>query len=97
MVVNINEVSDVDRVRKNFRKYKGEDDVKLKLSDKPNKKFMVIKDNKKIHFGSTYPDFTKTRNNNQKKRYIARASNIEGNWADNKYSPNNLSINLLWA
>jgi len=29
--------------------------------------------------------------------YVSRASNIKGNWKNNKYSPNNLAINLLWA
>ena len=29
--------------------------------------------------------------------YVSRASNIKGDWKDNKYSPNNLAINLLWA
>ena len=29
--------------------------------------------------------------------YLKRATNIKGNWKDNKYSPNNLAINILWA
>lgn len=29
--------------------------------------------------------------------YLSRASNIKGKWKDNKYSPNNLAINILWA
>lgn len=29
--------------------------------------------------------------------YLARASKIGGKWKDNKYSPNNLAINLLWG
>ena len=28
--------------------------------------------------------------------YLKRATNIKGNWKDNKYSPNNLAINILW-
>jgi hypothetical protein len=28
--------------------------------------------------------------------YRARATNIKGHWKDNKYSPNNLAINILW-
>ena len=28
--------------------------------------------------------------------YRARATNIKGNWKANKYSPNNLAINILW-
>ena len=34
MVTNINEVSTPSKVRANFRKYKGNDDVKLELSEK---------------------------------------------------------------
>ena len=29
--------------------------------------------------------------------YLSRATKIKGNWKDNKYSPNNLAINILWA
>lgn len=29
--------------------------------------------------------------------YLARATNIKGKWRENKYSPNNLSIHLLWS
>ena len=29
--------------------------------------------------------------------YLSRATKIKGDWKDNKYSPNNLAINLLWA
>lgn len=32
----------------------------------------------------------------RRKAYRARAENIKGNWRDNKYSPNNLAINILW-
>jgi len=29
--------------------------------------------------------------------YLSRATKIKGNWKENKFSPNNLAINLLWA
>ena len=32
----------------------------------------------------------------RKKRYLKRASNIRGNWKNNPYSPNNLSLHILW-
>jgi hypothetical protein len=31
-----------------------------------------------------------------KKAYLARASNIKGNWKQNPTSKNNLAINILW-
>ena len=41
-------------------------------------------------------DWTFHKDNDRRNRYLARATKIKGNWRDNKYSPNNLSINLLW-
>ena len=32
----------------------------------------------------------------KRKAYRARATNIRGKWKDDKYSPNNLAIRLLW-
>ena len=43
-----------------------------------------------------YSDFTKTHNEAKRKRYLARATKIKGNWKSNKFSPNNLAIHLLW-
>ena len=96
MVTNINEVSTPSKVRANFRKYKGNDDVKLELSEKKDKKYKVIIDNKTVHFGSTMEDYTKHKDESRRKSYIARAKCIKGDWKSNKYSPNNLAINLLW-
>jgi hypothetical protein len=96
MVTNINEVSTPSKVRANFRKYKGNDDVKLELSEKKDKKYKVIVDNKTVHFGSTMPDYTKHKDESRRKSYLARAKGIKGAWKGNKYSPNNLAINLLW-
>jgi hypothetical protein len=51
----------------------------------------------KVHFGDiNYSDFTKHNNLERRKAYLRRASNLNGHWRDNKFSPNNLSINLLW-
>jgi hypothetical protein len=33
----------------------------------------------------------------KRKAYRARAEKIKGNWKDNKISPNNLAIHILWA
>ena len=96
MVNNINEVSNPAQVKANFRKYKGNDDVKLELSEKKDKKYKVIVDNKTVHFGSTMEDYTKHKNESRRKSYLARVKGIKGDWKSNKYSPNNLAINLLW-
>ena len=96
MVNNINEISNPAKVKANFRKYKGNDDAKLELSEKKDKKYKVIVDGKTIHFGSTMPDFTKTQNEDKRQSYLARAKGIKGDWKANKYSKNNLAINLLW-
>lgn len=31
-----------------------------------------------------------------RRRYLARATKIKGNWRRNKISPNNLAIHILW-
>jgi hypothetical protein len=52
-------------------------------SDKPEKKYYIItNDNKKVYFGAAgYDDFTITKNEEQKQRYIARHKKNE-NWND---------------
>ena len=55
-------------------------DIKLKRSNKPDKKFMVTIDNKTIHFGSKgMSDFTKNKDPERKRLYIARHKKRE-NW-----------------
>jgi hypothetical protein len=64
--------------------------------------------NKYISFGDIrYIDYTKSLDKDKRDRYLKRATLIEllasevtkikGDWANNKYSPNNLAINILWA
>jgi uncharacterized membrane protein YvbJ len=96
MVNNINEISNPAKVRANFRKYKGNDDAKLELSEKKDKKYKVIVDGKTVHFGSTMEDFTKHNDKTRQKSYLARSAGIPGNWKSNKYSANRLSRALLW-
>jgi hypothetical protein len=96
MVSDINKVSNPSVVRAKFAKYKGSDNAKLELSEKPDKKYKVVHDGKTTHFGSTLEDFTKHGDEARRKSYLARSAGIGGNWATNKYSPNNLSRNLLW-
>lgn len=82
----------------NTYKYLG-NNVILFLSDKKNKKYMVYNpnNNKMIHFGDVnYQDFTKHKNLSRRKNYLVRASAIKGDWKNDKYSSNNLAINILW-
>ena len=68
------------------------------ISTRKDKKYMIMNDSKKfIHFGQLgYEDFTKHMDENRRRLYLARATKIKGNWKTDKFSPNNLSINLLW-
>ena len=68
------------------------------LSTRKDKKYMIMNDaNKWIHFGQLgYQDFTKHLDENRRESYLKRATKIKGNWKENIFSPNNLSINLLW-
>lgn len=73
----------------------------ITVSNRKNKKYAIYNPNndKFVHFGSFNPpmqDYTKHKDDYRRMNYILRASNIKGNWANNPYSPNNLSINLLW-
>ena len=71
----------------------------LYVSDKKYKKYKVLdpKTNKFVHFGDIrYQDFTYHKDEKRRLRYLKRATKIKGDWKNNKYSPNNLSINLLW-
>ena len=93
----IHKYSNPKKVQQLANKYhKG---LKIYHSNKKLKKYM-IKDpnsNKWIHFGQIpYEDFTKHKDPNRRKNYLKRSRNIKGNWKSNKFSPNNLAINLLW-
>lgn len=72
--------------------------VKIHLSDKKEKKYMLQDDKGKwVHFGQMgYQDFTKHQDEDRRRRYLNRATNMRGDWRDDLYSPNNLSIHLLW-
>jgi hypothetical protein len=62
-------------------------EIKIKRSNKPDKKFMVTIDNKTIHFGSKpnkdftiYSQESKEIADKKKKAYIARHSKLNENW-----------------
>ena len=92
-------VSNPTLVKKNMKKYFKKDTPELFISNRKNKKYMILnpETNKFVHFGSLiYQDFTKHDDKERQKNYIIRASNIKGDWRPDKYSPNNLSLYLLW-
>jgi len=94
----IEEFSNPKQVMKNAKKYLGKD-VVLELSNKKDKKYMVYNPNTKkwVHFGQIgYEDFTKHKDPKRRENYLTRTANMKGDWKDDKYSPNNLSRNLLW-
>ena len=79
-------------------KYLG-DKVQIKVSTKKDKKFMVFNPNTEnwVHFGQQgYEDFTKHQDPIRQQSYLRRTANIKGDWIKDKYSPNNLSRNILW-
>ena len=85
--------------RKAFQLY-GKNAIVYK-SDKKDKKYMIQDENtgKFVYFGQLkppYEDFTKSLDEEKRYRYLTRASNIKGDWKNNIYSPNFLSMVLLW-
>ena len=91
----MNQVSDIKKVNKLSRMIYKKD---VEPSTRKNKKYMIMNDNNKlVHFGDLrYEDYTKHQDKERLKRYLDRATKIKGNWRRDKYSPNNLAINLLW-
>lgn len=93
---NINDVSNPEVVLKQLHLNYGKS-KDLELSTRKYKKYMVKNNNKYIHFGDIrFEDFTKHKNKERQQDYLKRASNIKGNWKKDIYSPNMLSIVLLW-
>ena len=81
-------------------KYLGKDAVIYK-SINPKKKYMIFDPHKEkwIYFGTldpAYEDYTKHKNKERRKNYLSRAGNMLGDWKNNPYSANNLSIHILW-
>ena len=93
---NLNSVSNIDIVKKKALKNYGTSDVKP--SSRKYKKYMIKNnDGKYIHFGDIrYEDYTKHKDKDRRDNYLKRAVNMHGNWINNIWSPNWLSILLLW-
>ena len=90
--------SNPQEVQKKAREYLGSN-TPIYISSKKNKKYMIQdpNTNKMVHFGQMgYEDHTKHRDEKRRQSYLNRSRNIRGNWKENQYSPNNLSINILW-
>ena len=102
--MNLNDCSNYHEVVKRAKHYYGSDTILLP-STRSTKKYMIFDPytNKCVHFGRMgYLDYTRYRQIYDKKtadlhrtRYLNRALNIKGDW-DDHYSPNFLSILLLW-
>lgn len=93
-------ISNPKIVMKRAKEYLG-NDTKIYISSNKNKKYMIFNPNtnKMVHFGSFLPpmeDYTFHNNNDRRMRYLARATKIKGNWKNDPYSPNSLSIKILW-
>ena len=91
----MNQVSDIKKVNQLGRMIYNKN---VEPSTRKNKKYMIMNDDHKyIHFGDLrYEDYTKHQDKDRLKNYLSRATKIKGNWRKDKYSPNQLSINLLW-
>ena len=86
------------QVLKQAKKYLGKN-VIISFSEKENKKYKVFHPELKkwIYFGEMgYEDFTKHQDLYRRENYLKRTEHIKGDWKNNKYSPNNLSRNILW-
>ncbi len=73
--------------------------AKLYPASNKHKKYRVWDPNneKWVNFGQLgYQDYTRHKNKKRRASYLARSRKIRGDWLRNKYSPNNLSIHILW-
>ena len=95
--MELQKYSNIEKAQKNAYKYLGKT-ATLYESTRKDKKYMIKNDEDKwVHFGQLgHEDYTKHNDDIRRQNYLKRASNIKGNWKNDKYSPNNLSINILW-
>jgi hypothetical protein len=89
--------SDPIKAQKQAEKWLGKSAI-LYPSSKKEKKYMVQnKEGHWVHFGQIgYEDYLHHHSKERRNSYRARAENIKGNWKNDKYSPNNLAIHILW-
>jgi hypothetical protein len=97
-IEELNKYSDFHTAQEKAFKYLGDDAI-LFYSPNERKKYRIYvpNTNKWVDFGQMgYEDFTRHKDENRRRRYLARATKMKGDWKENPYSPNNLSINILW-
>jgi len=73
--------------------------AKLYPATKSEKKYSIYdpKNEKWVNFGQIgYEDYTKHKNKTRRKNYLTRSCGMKGDWKQNPYSANNLSIHVLW-
>jgi hypothetical protein len=77
---------------------------KIQFSDKSGKKLMIDSPSGPVHFGAVgHGDFLlyslqgdRKLADEKRRLYLSRAQKIKGDWKEDKYSPNNLAIRILW-
>jgi hypothetical protein len=86
----VSKFSDFEKVKKRGKEY----GLEVFISDRDKKKYMIKRDNKKIHFGQMeYEDFTKTNDETKRKNFRSR----NRAWKNaGKFTPAWLSYHLLW-
>jgi len=92
-------VSNPEIVKQNLNKYLGIA-TDLYMSNRKNNKYMVLNPttNKMVSFGDIqYFDFTKHLDPIRRENYLKRATHLRGNWRNDPYSANNLSLYGLWS
>jgi len=97
-IKELQKYSDIERVIENAKRYLG-NDVEIYPATHPKSKFMVFDPVKYkfVEFGAMgYQDYTKHQDEKRRQGYLKRANAIKGDWKNNKYSKNNLAINILW-
>ena len=96
--IDIYKVSNPDIIQKKAIELYGIDST-IYRSENKNKKYKILNTNtgKFTHFGDErYEDFSKHQDKDRRINYIKRASKIKGKWRSNVFSPNFLSLVLLW-
>lgn len=92
-------VSNPEKVLENARYYFNDPNIKIYISSHKKSKYSIYDpiNDKMVHFGHIdYKDYTRHQDKQRQQNYLLRASNMKGNWKNNPYSRNNLSIHLLW-
>jgi hypothetical protein len=96
----LQQISTPQTVQRRAREIYGKDTI-IYVSPLKSKKYRIrdLIHNKWVDFGQFDPpmeDFTKHKDKERRMSYLSRSLNIKGKWRENPYSPNNLSIFLLW-